>query len=60
MVGRKGDKRKPPPGGRAAERLKQFEEARGYPPPEAEKEQPAGGEPKPTGGGKPNKGRKKP
>ena len=32
MVGRKGDRKKEPPGGRAAERLRQFEEARGYPP----------------------------
>ncbi len=53
MVGRKGDKRKPPPGGRVAERLRQFEEARGYPPPEAEEEQPSGDR-------KPSKGRKKP
>lgn len=39
MVRRKGDKKKEPPGGRAAERLRQFEEQRGYPiTPEEEQE----------------------
>ena len=62
MVGRKGDKRKPPPGGRAAERLRQFEEARGYPPPEGEgeKKPPVGETPKKPGRTKPSKGRKNP
>ncbi len=35
MVARKGDKTPPPPGGRAAERLREFEQARGLRSPEA-------------------------
>jgi len=50
MVARKGDETPTPPGGRAAERLRQFEEARRPHPEKAEDEAASGGPSKETPG----------